>query len=261
MWSLAEMQRLVRRAVVTGDAAPLAGLLVGGRDPLNRLKIHQRHYETSLVTAIAGKFPATAWLVGAPFLSLAARAFVQDCPPTAPCIAEYGDRFPSYLASRAETERLPYLRNFAELEWMIGVVSIAIEHPALASDALAGLDESVLPDVVLELQPGARHLHAEWPVDDLMKLYLSDAAPERLVFEAADTWLQVRGARGTFDVKRLEPGDFVFRQAILDGQPIGEAAERALDAASGFDPGQGLATLLAEGLVTAWRVCREEPRP
>jgi hypothetical protein len=140
MLSLAETQHRVRQAVVRGDPTALAGLLAGGGDPLARLKIHQRHYEASLVTAIAGKFPATAWLVGAPFLSAAAKVFVHDCPPKAPCIAEYGAEFPALLAERQEAERLPYLRSFAELEWRIGVVSIAIDRPALNGGALIRLD-------------------------------------------------------------------------------------------------------------------------
>jgi hypothetical protein len=260
MPSLAETQRRVREAVVTGDAMPLADLLVGGRDPLNRFRIHQRHYEASLVTAVVGKFPATAWLVGTPFLTAAAQRFVFDCPPKAPCIAEYGDQFPAFLANQRQAEQLPYLRSFAELEWRIGVVSIAIEHSSHAFDALAHLGEAVLPDLVLDLQPGLRYLRAEWPVDDLMKLFLTNSAPGEFVFEPADAWLQIRGARGSFDVTRLEPGDFMFREAILDGRSIGEAAERALDATANFDPGRGLASLLAEGLVTASRVRRQEHR-
>ena len=261
MPSLAETQWRVRHALITGDATPVAGLLLGGRDPQKRLAIHRRHYETSLVTALAGKFPATAWLVGTPFLTATARAFVGKRPPEAPCIAEYGDDFPNFLSTRPGTEHLPYLRSFAELEWAIGLVSIAIEQPALATDAMAGIDEKVLPEVVLALQPGLRYLHAMWPVDDLVKLYLTNSAPNEFSLEAADTWIQVRGARGAFDVRRLEPGDFVFRRVILEGRSIGEAAERALDTTTGFDPGRGLAAAIAEGLITASAVNRQGAHP
>jgi hypothetical protein len=87
-----------------------------------------------------------------------------------------------------------------------------------------------------------------------MKLYLAGNAPDEFLFEPAVTWLQIRGARGAFDITRLEEGDFIFREAVLGGQPICDAAERALDTRSAFDPGQGLSNLLAEGLVTSWRV-------
>jgi Putative DNA-binding domain len=258
MSSLPETQHRIRQAVVRGDATGLATQLVGGGDPLARLRIHQRHYEASLVTAVVGKFPATAWLVGAPFLMAAARIFAHECPPKAPCIAEYGEDFPAFLANRPEAERVPYLRSFAELEWQVGAVSIAIERPALTADAFACLEETALPDVALDLQAGLRYLRAAWPVDDLLKLYLTNNAPNEFVFERADVWLQIRGARGAFDIRRLEPEDFVFREAISSGQSIGDAAERALAATGTFDPGRGLASLLTEGLITASRTSPQD---
>jgi hypothetical protein len=261
MPSLAETQRRVREAVVTGDAMPLADLLVGGRDPQTRLAIHQRHYQTSLMTAIVGKFPATAWLVGTPFLTAAARAFVRDCPPKAPCIAEYGDAFPEFLATRQNAAHVPYLRSFAELEWAVGLVSIAVDEPYVTSEVLAGIDAAILPDLRLRLQPGLRYVHAGCPVDDLMKLYLTDSAPDNFALDAADTWIQVRGARGAFDLTRLEPGDFAFRQGMLAGESIGAAAERALDATAEFDVGDGLIDAFAAGLITGSDASQQEHQP
>jgi hypothetical protein len=51
-------------------------------------------------------------------------------------------------------------------------------------------------------------------------------------------------------MRRLDTGDFVFRRAIREGLPIGDAAERALDTTTGFDPGEALAAVIAEGLIT-----------
>jgi len=65
---LAESQALVRAALVGDDVTEALSTLVGGRHPGRRLAIHQRHYETSLVTALLGKFQATAWLVGDAFV-------------------------------------------------------------------------------------------------------------------------------------------------------------------------------------------------
>jgi putative DNA-binding protein len=189
MPSLAEAQALVRAAVVDGGFDAVSPFLVGGFDPRKRLAIHRRHYEASLVTALLGKFPATAWLVGTPFVEQHARAYVHQHTPHAPCIAEYGADFPEFLSMHPGAERIPYLRAFGELEWAIGVVSIAIEYTAMTIDRLSVVDPAALPDIVLTLQPGLRFLRAEWPVDNLMKLYLTDTAPEQLVLEPSETWL------------------------------------------------------------------------
>jgi hypothetical protein len=224
--------------------------LVGGLDVQKRLAIHERHYESSLVTALLGKFPATAWLVGTPFVEQHARVYVRERPPHAPCIAEYGCDFPEFLSKQPGAERVPYLRPFGELEWVIGAVSIAVERPAINADRLASIETTALPDVVLTLQPGLRFLRADWPVDELMRLYLTDTAPDQLVLEPSETGVQVRGARGAFQIDRLNQDDFLFRRAIREGQTIGDAAAQPLESAPNFDPGQALAVLFAERLVT-----------
>lgn len=251
MQSLAEIQSGMRHAVATGDFAAISRLLVGGQAPEHRLAIHRRHYETSLTTALLDKFPATTWLMGSRFMREAAKVFVAMHTPCTPCIAEYGEDFPSFLATCQGADRVPYLREFSQLEWHIAHVAIAVDEPALRMEELSTVEPELLPDAVLILQSGVRHPHASWPVDELMKVYLAGTAPERLDFEPAEVWLEIRGARAEFRIDRLECGDFIFRESISKGNSIGDAAEKALDADTAFNPGSALRALVAGGLVTS----------
>src|SRR6266446_1717555 len=97
MPTLGEIQSGVRDAVVAGDSKGIESLLVCGPSGRTRLEIHRRHYEITLVNALVGKFPAAGWLVGAPFVTEAARLYVHLHPPATPCIAEYGQGFPQFL--------------------------------------------------------------------------------------------------------------------------------------------------------------------
>lgn len=247
---LAEFQAQARGAILDGDALRLRSVLTGGRDPLTRFAIHQRHYEASLVRALIEKFPATVWLAGSSFVTEAARAFVQRHPPHAPCIAEYGADFPAYLAGRADAERADWLRSTGELEWRLGRVALAVDHAPIGIDALRSIEAARLADCTVVLQPGLSYLAADWPVDDLVKLFLSETAPDSYTLTAERVFLEVRGARGTFSMARLSAGAFAFRQPLAQGSTIGNAAEAALDADRGFDAGTALLQLIADGLVT-----------
>ena len=249
MLPLAETQRRLRHAVVTGDVDDVASFVVGGRDVRARVAIHHRHYETSLVSALLGKFPATAWLVGTRFMTDRAGQFVREHPPRALCIAEYGEAFPRFLAASPAASSVPYLAPFAELEWHIGHVALAVEPPGTGMDALADVGNA-LAESVLTLQPGVRYLEAPWPVDELMRLFLTDEAPDRLALAPEDIWLELRGSRGSFHMKRLDAAGFLFRRALQQALSLAEAAELALDAHSAFAPGDALAALVAEGLLT-----------
>jgi Putative DNA-binding domain len=252
MSSLLEIQRRMRDAVAADEAArALLPLLAGGRDPAARLAIHRHHYQASLTRALLDKFPAVTWLAGERFATAAAQAFTRAHPPAAPCIAEYGTDYPAFLASRAGAGRLPYLRAFAELERHLGQASIAVDCEPLTIKSLASIDAAELPDHRLTLQGGLRYCAAAWPIDDLIKQYLSGAAPERYAFSPADVHLEIRGSRGEFRIERIPEAELVFRSTIAGGATIGAAAERTLDINATFDPGQALLRLVSTGLVIA----------
>jgi hypothetical protein len=246
---LAEIQLLFRNAIVADDAIRILPFLAGGRDPEKGLGIHRRNYETSLVTALLTKFPATVWLAGTSFVTEAASCFVRERPPRAPCIAEYGLEFPQFLAALPAAARMPYLEEFAELEWHVGKVAVEIDERCLSGEDLSKIDQDALPDLVLRVQAGVRYREASWPIDDLLKLYLSETAPDQYALEPAGVWMEVRGARGEFLIDRLDPSEFIFRKSISEGSSIGAAAECALDVDLSFDPCRALARLINAGLV------------
>ena len=206
-------------------------------DAAQRLAIHLRHYRTSLVTAVMGRFPATGWLVGTPLLEEAAAHFVREHPPSAPCIGEYGQRFPGFLAAWPGAERVTYLRAFADLDWHLGRLALAVDLPVVTRDDLAAVEVDALGDAVLTLQPGMYYAHADWPIDELMTLYLSDAAPAQFALADTRVWIEVRGARGSFRFSRLTAAEFSFRVGIAEGLSLGDAAQRAWDIDPAFDPG------------------------
>lgn len=253
MRALPELQKGIRDALVLGEISGLESVLVGGRDARKRLAIHQRHYRTSLITALLDRFPATGWLVGSEFVTDAAREFVRAYPPSRPCIAEYGDEFPTFLGSRTEAQAIPYLRQFSELEWHVGRLSIAVDLPARTIGDVARFDAMALGDAGLVLQPGVHYFHGDWAVDELISLYLSDSAPDRFALTPGDVWLEVRGARGELRMTRLSQTVFAFRRALASGVSLADAAISAFDIDSAFDAGQALIGLVDDGLVAAIR--------
>ena len=185
------------------------------------------------------------------FVTEAAKQFVRRRPPSRPCIAEYGEDFPAFLSAERAAAELPYLRSFAELEWHLSRLSLAVTLPALGQSDLSMLDPETLMDVRITLQPGVHYFHAGWNVDTLIQLYLTDSAPDRFPLERGDAWVELRGARGELRMNRLERASFAFRAALAAGQPLGDAAIAAIDLGPTFDAGQALATLVTDGLVTA----------
>lgn len=248
---LAETQSAIRNAIVSGEAHAILARLTGGGDLRYRLSIHQRHFEASLVTTLRTRYPTLEWLVGGAFFVAAAAAFVRRYPPAVPCIAEYGEAFPDFLADGRGTRRMPWLAEAGRLEWLIGAVSVETSRFAIPLDALGAFDDVDPGDIGLTLQPGLRYLAGDWPVDELIRIRLSGTPPERLVFDRGRVRLQVRGARGEFGIDRLTDGDFAFRASLAAAMSLDASLAAGAAAAPDFDAGLALAELFAGGLVTA----------
>jgi hypothetical protein len=195
MRALADIQTAVRNALVHGDRSALAPILSGGAHPEHRLAIHQRHYAASLTRALLDRFPATVWLVGSELVTHAATSFIRDQPPSQPCIAEYGERFPQHLGEHPLARSLPYLSQFAELEWHLGRLALATED-----------------------SPHVHYLHLDWSLDELIGAYLSDSAPDQFSLRREVVWLEIRGLRGSLELRRLALDDFLRR---ANGQSVG----------------------------------------
>jgi hypothetical protein len=188
MSALADIQAAIRDALVVGDRRAIAPLLSGGAHPEHRLAIHERHYAASLTRALLERFPATVWLVGSELVTDAARSFIREQPPSKPCITEYGDSFPQQLGRHPAAASLPYLSQFAELEWHLGRLALAT-------------DES----------PNVQYLHVDWSLDELISVYLSDTAPDQFPLRNEDVWLEIRGLRGAIEMRRLTQDEFSQR--------------------------------------------------
>jgi hypothetical protein len=188
MSTLAEIQAGVRDALIGGHRAAVAPILVGGTRPEHRLGIHQRQYTASLTRALVERFPATVWLVGSDLVTDAATSFIRLHPPSRPCIAEYGEDFPRHLGAHPSADALPYLMQFAELEWHVGRLALATDD-----------------------SPNVQYVHLDWSLDELLGIYLADNAPEWFSLRHEDVWLEIRGLRGELQLNRLSGDEFVRR--------------------------------------------------
>jgi hypothetical protein len=186
--TLADIQAGIRDALLDGNSAAVAPVLSGGTRPELRLAVHQRHYTSSLSRALVERFPAMVWLVGSEFVTHIATLFIREHPSSRPCIAEYGDEFPRYLGAHPMAESLPYLAQFAELEWHLGRLALAT-------------DESV----------NVEYVHCDWALDELIGLYLTDTEPDEFVLRREDVWLEIRGIRGQLQIDRLTGAEFAGR--------------------------------------------------
>ncbi len=248
MPSLSDTQGAFRDAVTGGPRGGLLAMLRCPADAAARLDIYRRHHRESFRRHLRGRYPTLEWLLGTERLVALADETLRHAPPRAPSMAAYGQELVETVL-RAGAALPPYIADVARTDWALGCISVAVDHDVIGIEALAAVDAAALAEVTLSLQPGLAHVAAAWPVDELVQRRLAEAAPERIAFEAEQSWLELRGARGRFTLRRLAAGDFAFRARLAAGECLGDAAEAALGLEPSFDVAAALAAVFAEGLV------------
>jgi len=249
MPSLREIQRDFSRALLGGPEQAIADAVLHDRlAPAERVQIYRNHTRISLREALAATFPVVARLVGEAYFAAAARRFIEAEPPRSPVLAEYGARFPGFLAIAPNAPA--YLADVARLEWALNVAYHAEDRPALTAAQLAQLPPQVQAARRLTPLPSSA--------------VLSSAFPTLAIWQANQP-----GRDGTADLARggqavlvwredgdaacraLPLGEAVLLHALFEGYGLGEAAASAAQAVPGLDLPQAIASLLAVPIFSA----------
>jgi hypothetical protein len=243
----AELQSAFARAVLdAGETVP--GLLApkAGGTPARRFAVYRNNVYTSLVDALANRFPIAMRLVGDEFFRAMARAYVETDPPRSPVLLRYGEGFAAFVANFPPVAPVPYLADVMRLEWAWHAGYHAADAEPLPLAALKAAAEDAA-EARLTLHPSLHVVRSPYPVVTVWQVASREGEnePARLPAEGEDA-LVIR-PRLEVEVRRLPEGGGCFILALERGATIGEAAESAIGEAPAFDLAANLAGLMGCG--------------
>lgn len=247
---LDDIQRDVSRAILIGDTSRTASAIVeDGMASARRLQVYRNHYSITLREALAATYPAVARLVGEACFNMLAREFITLSPPKSPCLFEYGDGFPLYLAAVAILDPYPYLPDVARLEWALNVARHAPDTRALASEDFAHLQPAQYSDMVFSFHPACRFVASRFPIDRIWRANMTDndaIAPIDLGSGKVELLIQ-RDAEDDAGWRLLDPAESYFIRRLRAARPLSEAWTAAVQCDAAFDGIRTLAGLIDSG--------------
>src|SRR6516164_4506213 len=176
MHTLRETQAALRRAILDEDAVAFCALVTAeGLPPEERLEIYRNNVFASLTEVLCDTFPVVCRLVDHRFFAYAAHEFIRRHPPEIAVLAEYGGRFPDFLAGFAPCQELLYLPDVARLEWLMSRAAHAPDAEPIAATALANVTAEDAPRLQLRLHPSVGFLASPWPVDRILRANRCDS--------------------------------------------------------------------------------------
>lgn len=248
--SLHEVQADFRRFIADGRPGGLPDLICGSvADASRRLAIFRNNSLVAHTTVLGAVYPVVRRIVDARFFAYAVHEFLRTGLPSHPCLSEFGEQFPDFLAQFAPTASLLYLPDVARLEWAISRAAGAVmaTTPLQMTALVARAGDPALAR--LRLDPSVRFIASDYPIDLIWAVNQPDKEPEPIPSDEA-VCLEVNPA-GAGRLRRLDRANWVFRSACAAGATLGAAVEEALRHDGAFDLAVAIAALFSDRLVVA----------
>jgi hypothetical protein len=250
---LRELQAAIREAVLGGpDDRAAAAVSEDGLPAAARLAIYRHHVLATLTDVLQATYPVVCRLVDVRFFGYAADRYIRQHPPAGPCLFEYGDGFGDFLATFPPCQHLPYLPDVARLEWAMNVARHADDVRSLDHHALQRLDRGATPRLTFTFTPSLTSLESPWPIDGIWRANQPDAAEVPVDLTAGDIRLEVWRIGDDVVFRVLSPATWAFRQELIRGRRLVEAATRAISLEPSFALDEALGTLLEDGVLTGF---------
>lgn len=211
--------------------------------------VYRNNVMSSLVDALADRFPVTHALVGTEFFRAMGRLFVREHLPSSRLMMFYGEELPDFIASFGPASSVPYLADVAKLEAAWSRAYHAADAKSLGTAALGAFDSRSLASSSLRLHPSLHLIRSRYPIATLWDAHQSGTSGG-VDLEAAENVLIVR-ADAEVLMHRLTPEAFAFVDSLHRGQCIEQAADAALAESQEFDAGAHLVSLFSIGAIIA----------
>lgn len=168
--SLAELQALMQRAVLDGDASAMLPLIPGNGRTTNDVlvAVYQHAYAARLVGVVKSDHPLVAALVGDEAFDRLARAYIAAHPSTTRNARWFAHKLPDFLAAAPAYSGAPALSELALIERALNDAFDAADAPVLSLADLGTVPPEGWGDLVLKPHPSATRLdlasnaHALW---------------------------------------------------------------------------------------------------
>jgi hypothetical protein len=224
----ARMQRSFADAILFDDAPiPSTVQLASGPATTSRFGVYRNNVLSSLIKALAARYPISRKLLWPDTFEGAARLFVTMHPPRSPLLLHYGNDFPQFLRSIGSGPAAEYVADIAELESARVRAYHAADAEPLPGEALATLS----PDTRIVLHPSLSLVRSRFPIVSLWEAAQENRDADRWNAEAA---LIVRPYLNV-QVWRLPSGGYEFFASLAVGRTVGDAAAEAMEGAAKFD--------------------------
>ena len=257
---MAGQDQLAFGAALLDPDLPLPAGVTGpnGKKAQRRFAVYRNNVTVGLVDALAAIFPAIQRLVGEGFFRDMARLYLAVEPPRTAVMFEYGHGFAVFLETFEPLAKYPYLADVARLEraWLDAFHAADMEP--LRADALGAIPPEDLAATTFTLHPATRIVSSRFAAVSIFSASREHRPLDGIRPVDSEDGLITRPGQ-TVEIRRLPPGAATFFAALVEGSPLGAAADETMTSHPGFDLPAAISAMLEAGMFSACSINQHQP--
>ena len=200
--------------------------------------VYRNNSMSAFHDALRSNYKSVAKLVGETYFAYLARAYIKNYPVKARTLVGYGKDFDQIVDDYAGEHKLPYLSDFARLDYLWLGAHLAADSSALNMEYLTGVLEAGgdLGTQKLHFRPDVMLAQTAWPVFDVWsKLRADHELGESMEMNEGTQSILIWRFQNEVMQRSLQDNEYTFLRTIKDGGTLGEAMAAALAAQPGAD--------------------------
>ena len=237
-------------------ASMSGGIFASQHYPLeSALNIYRNNYRENLCDSLAAAYPILVQLVGSDFFGILARKFIEQHSSCSGNLHHYGAQLSEFLSNFSATKNLPYLPDFARLEWVCHQAYFAADPASFNPLRLHELDEAEYEKLIWLCHPACHVLFSPYPLLAIWQSHQPGVnADFRIDLDQGGGDLLVNRNLDVVKVSALSPETADWMRRIQAGITLGEATEATLDSYPDFDLPATLTMLVSDAVLINFRM-------
>ncbi|MFO6424573.1 putative DNA-binding domain-containing protein [Motilimonas sp. KMU-193] len=215
------------------------------------LQIYQNNFLVSCCDALQVTYQYTQQLIGEACFKQLARQWIRQNPPASGNIIEYGEGFAPWLANVEQLTSLPYLADFAGLEWRLEQTCNAeVDETLFPFTTLAKVTESCYGDLAFQLAPQFSLMASDYAISEIYHMLQQQQVEPFDYHRPAYVLLQKR-PDFTVQLHSLDALGYQFLSACQQGMSLGD-----INQVMALDPSAYLQQFIQQGVLNRF-ACKE----